>query len=219
MFSHGRHGHFGSSTWAYTCRTTSCWGGNISQKIRRTSYFQNRRNTNCNCHIYTPYALIWPEHLFLYRGQVPPPPPPSPVTEVMANNKKQFPMLPSFFPVLPFYPRWRSKRFVWPEIGFPLKNIDLITSMDPHKQYIQVDILYNYMFHFGLPGKCLHLSPQTHTFLDTCFRTFIKTFSWKSKMKHVVKYDLYLHILLMRSIYVIKSTFLRGNPISGNKNL
>ena len=24
-----------------------------------------------------------------------------------------------------------------------------------HKQYIQVDIIFNYMFHFGLPGTCL----------------------------------------------------------------
>ena len=38
-------------------------------------------------------------------------------------------------------------------------------------------------------------------------------------MKHVVKYDVYLDILLMGSIYVIKSTFLRGNPISGQKQI
>ena len=31
-----------------------------------------------------------------------------------------------------------------------------------HKQYIQIDIIFNYMFHFGLPGKCLYLNPQTH---------------------------------------------------------
>ena len=34
-------------------------------------------------------------------------------------------------------------------------------------------------------------------------------------MKNVVKYCAYLDILLMGSIYVIKSTCLRGNPISG----
>ena len=39
-------------------------------------------------------------------------------------------------------------------------------------------------------------------------------------MKNVVKYCVYLDILLMGSIYVIKSTFLRGTPISGqNKSL
>ena len=29
----------------------------------------------------------------------------------------------------------------------------------PHKQYIQVDIRFNYMFRFGLPGKCLSNIP------------------------------------------------------------
>ena len=33
-----------------------------------------------------------------------------------------------------------------------------------HKQYIQADIIFNYMFHFGLPGTCLYLSPQNTPF-------------------------------------------------------
>ena len=37
------------------------------------------------------------------------------------------------------------------------------------------------------------------------FLICVKTFSWKSKMKHVVKYDVYLDILLMVSIYEIKN--------------
>ena len=36
------------------------------------------------------------------------------------------------------------------------------------------------------------------------FRTCLKTFSWKSKMKNVVKYCVYLDILLTGSIYVTK---------------
>ena len=40
-----------------------------------------------------------------------------------------------------------------------------------------------------------------------CYNDCIKTFFWKSKMKHVVKSDVYLDILLMGSIYVIKYTF------------
>ena len=39
-------------------------------------------------------------------------------------------------------------------------------------------------------------------------------------MTNVVKYGVYLDILLRGSIYVInKSTFLRGNPISDQKHL
>ena len=49
------------------------------------------------------------------------------------------------------------------------------------------------------------------------FRTYLKTSSWKSKIKHAVKYCVYWDILLMGGIYVIKSTCLRGNPISGQK--
>ena len=45
------------------------------------------------------------------------------------------------------------KSFFWPEIGFPCR-CDYING--PRKQYyIQVDITFNYMFHFGPPGTCL----------------------------------------------------------------
>ena len=49
------------------------------------------------------------------------------------------------------------------------------------------------MFHFGLPGKCLYKSPGNTPF-------WRRTFSWKSKMKHEVEYDVCLDILLMGSI-------------------
>ena len=49
------------------------------------------------------------------------------------------------------------------------------------------------------------------------FRTCLKTCSRKSKMESVVKYCVYLDILFMGSIYLLKSTCLRGNPISGQK--
>ena len=35
-------------------------------------------------------------------------------------------------------------------------------------------------------------------------RTYIKTFSWTSKVNNVVKYDAYMDILLVGSIYVTK---------------
>jgi len=47
---------------------------------------------------------------------------------------------------------------------------------------------------------------------------FLKDFSLESNMKNVVKYCVYLDILFMGSIYVqgvVKSAFLRENPISG----
>ena len=33
-----------------------------------------------------------------------------------------------------------------------------------HKQYIQVDIIFNYMFLFGFPGTCLEKSPHTKVY-------------------------------------------------------
>ena len=30
----------------------------------------------------------------------------------------------------------------------------------PHKQYILLDIIFNYNFHFGLPGKYLYNTPE-----------------------------------------------------------
>ena len=56
------------------------------------------------------------------------------------------------------------KDFVLAEIGcFHQKHIFYYIS-GPHKQYIQVDTIPNYRFHFGLPGKCLYLSPQNTPF-------------------------------------------------------
>ena len=38
-------------------------------------------------------------------------------------------------------------------------------SINGHpKQYILVDTIFNYIFHFGLPGTCLYLSPQNTPF-------------------------------------------------------
>ena len=34
----------------------------------------------------------------------------------------------------------------------------------PHKQYIQVDLIVNYLSHFGLPGQCLYLSLRNTPF-------------------------------------------------------
>ncbi len=54
--------------------------------------------------------------------------------------------------------------------------------------------MFNYIFRFGLPGKCLYKnSYKTYTFLvpaapapDTCiFGAVIKTWSWKSNMTNV----------------------------------
>ena len=87
-----------------------------------------------------------------------------------------------------------------------------------HKEYIQVDATLNYIFYFGLPGTCLYiqviknnLSALVEPAPESCtFRTFIKTLSWKSKMKDVVQYEVYLDILLVVFIYVINH-FLRVN--------
>ena len=58
-------------------------------------------------------------------------------------------------------------------------------------------------------------SPRFHVDLDKPGKDMFL----KSKMKPVVKYDVYLDILLMGSISVIKSTFLRGNPNPGQKTI
>ena len=49
--------------------------------------------------------------------------------------------------------------------------------------------------------------------------TFRQVDIFENKIKNVVKYYVYLDILLMGSTYVIKSTFFRGNPISGQKQI
>ena len=75
-----------------------------------------------------------------------------------------------------------------------------------HKQHLQVDIIFNYVFHFGLPETCIYASPEITPFwhrpraLIIC----VKTCSWKPKMNHVVKYGVYMDILLMVATYVIK---------------
>ena len=74
------------------------------------------------------------------------------------------------------------------------------------KQYIEVDIVFNCVIHCGLPGRCLHLSPQNAPFSggarkERCiFRTVLKTCSWKPKNDTVVKYNVYLGILLVGSV-------------------
>jgi len=45
------------------------------------------------------------------------------------------------------------------EVFISKMNILLHTHVHP-KQYILVDTIFNYRFHFGLPGKHLYLSPQ-----------------------------------------------------------
>ena len=43
-------------------------------------------------------------------------------------------------------------------------------------------------------------------------RTYVKTCSWKSKMKPAVKYGVYLDILLMGSTYVTQYVVLMETP-------
>ena len=88
----------------------------------------------------------------------------------------------------------------------------------------KVDITFNYVFHFEVPGKCLYLDPQNIPFAGTrkvCFERKVyfpdlcKNIVPKSKTKHVqsvVKYDACLDFLLMVCIYVIKSIFFKENP-------
>ena len=94
----------------------------------------------------------------------------------------------------------------------------------PHKQYIQVDIIFNYTC------TCFILDFQEHVVRTVrkmyllgaalagakkvCF-DYLNKDMFLEVQKHVDKYDVYLNIFLMGSIYVIKSTCLRGNSISG----
>ena len=52
-----------------------------------------------------------------------------------------------------------------------------------------------------------------------CLEDLSKDMFLEVRNENVVKYCVYLDILLMGSVCVIKSTFLRGNPISGKKNI
>ena len=70
------------------------------------------------------------------------------------------------------------------------------------------------MFHFGLQENAFRTVRKIHLsgagFVGAqkvCFEDFSKDMLLKSKMKNVVKYCVYLDILLMGSIYVIKSVF------------
>ena len=68
---------------------------------------------------------------------------------------------------------------------------------EPHKQYIKVDIIFNYIFHVS--GTCVYLSPKTHlsgVSFERYFLYFSKNMFLKSKM-NVVKYDVYLDMLLV----------------------
>ena len=49
---------------------------------------------------------------------------------------------------------------------------------------------------------------------QVCFEDLNKDMFWKSKVKHVVEYDVYLDILLMGSIYAITSNSLIGTHMS-----
>ena len=62
--------------------------------------------------------------------------------------------------------------------------------------------IFNYVFHFGVQEHgfitSLENTPFWHQQRDICvFISFIETCSWKSNMKHIVKYDFCLNILLM----------------------
>jgi len=90
----------------------------------------------------------------------------------------------------------------------------------PHKQYIQVDTMLNYIFHFGLPGTCLYLNKSTFlvpekSALERCmFLNLSKDLCPKSKMKNGVKCDVNLDILLVGSIYVTTYVFFKEIPNS-----
>jgi len=78
--------------------------------------------------------------------------------------------------------------------GFSLNKSAFCLISGQTKQYIIVDTIFTYWLHFGLPGTCLYSSPQnTHVWRRLCiFWTVLKTCSWKSKMKLVVKYHLFI---------------------------
>ena len=59
--------------------------------------------------------------------------------------------------------------------------------------------MFDYIFHFGLPGTFLYVCPKntpTPAPERCIFHTCLKTCSWKSKMEYGVKYEVYLDILL-----------------------
>jgi len=102
-----------------------------------------------------------------------------------------------------------------------LLNIDMLQYYikGHHKQLIQIYIIFNYMHVcVGLPQPCVYNRPQKYNFPATAppvlerllLIIVMETCSWNSKMKHAVKYDVYLDTLFMVSIYVIKYWLLRS---------
>ena len=80
-----------------------------------------------------------------------------------------------------------------------------------HMQCTQVGIIFNYMFYHAFIQVITILPSGTEEpASEMCiFQAVINTCSWKSKIKHVGKYDVYLDILQV-SIYVaIKCAFFR----------
>ena len=57
----------------------------------------------------------------------------------------------------------RNVRHISPNPQITIKYIFYYINW-PHKQYIILDIIFNYIFQFGLPGKCLYKSLE-----NTCF--------------------------------------------------
>jgi len=72
-----------------------------------------------------------------------------------------------------------------------------------HKQYIQADIILNYMFSCGLPGACLHWNSQHMPFWLRLRKVHSPDFA-KDMLLEV--YNQKCSILRMAHIYVIKYT-------------
>ena len=85
----------------------------------------------------------------------------------------------------------------------------------PHNQYVLIDMSLTFIFRQGLPGKRLFNRPVINhpiTRASACdgrvgLGPVIKTFAWKSLTKNKGKAHIYQDVLVMGSIYVIKSRF------------
>ena len=72
----------------------------------------------------------------------------------------QFFFLEAVILVLAVFACWKAWRFLTNcQTTLAVFNYTRVCINRHHKQYMQVDIIFNYMFHFGLPGTCLYLSP------------------------------------------------------------